>query len=118
MKTRIFLTTAVLAALSISASLKKTTVLVSNSMVAQPLQPKKLSEAELNTGFGFEGILQYHFLPKLGVYGGWGWNRFCAYDSFAGQGVCYEETGYNIALQFRQPLGSSNTTAFLRAGSL
>ncbi|MBE0661470.1 MAG: porin family protein [Bacteroidales bacterium] len=118
MKTRIFLTAAVIAVLSISSFAQKNNRFGIELNGGASFATQKLSEAELNTGFGFEGILQYHFLPQLGVYGGWGWNRFGADDSFAGQDVCFEETGYILGLQFRQALGNSNTTAFLRAGSL
>ncbi|MCK7537573.1 MAG: hypothetical protein MZV63_44770 [Marinilabiliales bacterium] len=35
-------------------------------------------DANLNTGFGFEGIFHYRFMPFTGVYTGWGWNKFAS----------------------------------------
>lgn len=67
----------------------------------------KLSESTLSPGFGFEGIFHYRFLPHTGVYAGWGWNRFGADESFAGNDVCFEETGYVFGVQFKHPFGNS-----------
>lgn len=78
----------------------------------------KLSGTTLNTGFGFEGIFHYRFLPHTGAYAGWGWNRFGADESFAGNDVCFEETGYVFGLQFKHPFGSSPVNYYLRAGGL
>ncbi len=39
---------------------------------------QELGGTTLNPGFGFEGIFHYRFMPHLGAYGGWGWNRQCA----------------------------------------
>jgi opacity protein-like surface antigen len=79
---------------------------------------KKLGDATLNPGFGFEGIFHYSFLPHTGIYGGWGWNRFGADNSFVGNDVCFEETGYVFGLQFKHPIGESKTSYYLRAGGL
>lgn len=79
---------------------------------------KKLGGSTLNPGFGFEGIFHYRFMPHTGVYGGWGWNRFGADESFAGNDVCFEETGYVLGLQFKHPIGESKTSYYLRAGGL
>src|SRR5688572_6829662 len=45
---------------------------------------KNLGDADLKTGFGFEFNVAYRFLPHLAAYTGWGWNRFSADQSFAG----------------------------------
>jgi hypothetical protein len=50
---------------------------------------KKMDEASLNTGFGFEGTFHYRFMPHLGVYAGWGWNRFGADQAFAGNDILF-----------------------------
>ena len=68
---------------------------------------KKIGDASLKPGFGFEGLFHYRFLPHLGVYAGWGWNRFGADQSFAGKDVCFEETGYVVGLNFNHPIGTS-----------
>jgi hypothetical protein len=78
----------------------------------------KLSESTLNPGLGFEGIFHYRFLPHTAVYAGWGWNRFGAEESFAGDDVCFEETGYVFGLQFKHPFGNSPVQYYLRAGGL
>lgn len=118
MKTRLFLATAVLTILSISGFAQNNKHFGVELNGGASFATQKLSDAKLNTGFGFEGILQYHVIPQAGIYAGWGWNRFGADDSFAGKDVCFEETGYVLGLQFRQALGNTGTTAFLRAGSL
>ncbi|KAB2866945.1 MAG: porin family protein [Bacteroidales bacterium] len=78
----------------------------------------KPGDAKLNSGFGFEGIFHYQFMPHAGVYGGWGWNRFGANKSFAGLDVCFEETGYVLGLQFKHPIGTKALSYYLRAGGL
>jgi len=78
----------------------------------------KLSGVKLNPGFGFEGILHYRFMPHLSVYGGWGWNRFGADESFTGDDVCFEETGYVFGLEFKHPIGELPLAYYLRGGAL
>lgn len=78
----------------------------------------ELSGADLNTGAGFETILQYRFMPFTSVYGGWGWNHFNADDSFAGADMDFEETGYVLGLQFKYPIGNSPVSCFVRGGGL
>lgn len=78
----------------------------------------KLADADLKTGFGFEGIFHYRFMPHTGIYGGWGWNRFGADNLFAGTDVCFEETGYIFGLQFKHPVGKSDLSYYVRGGGL
>ncbi len=77
-----------------------------------------LGDADLNTGFGFEGTLAYRFMPHLSAYAGWGWHRFSADDSFAGSSTDFEETGYTFGLQFLHPIGASQTEFFIRGGGI
>ncbi|MBK7711198.1 MAG: porin family protein [Bacteroidales bacterium] len=79
---------------------------------------REIDDAGLKTGFGFEGTLHYRFMPHLGVYGGWGWNRSASDDSFAGNDICFEETGYIFGLNFSHPVNNSGLSYFLRAGGL
>jgi hypothetical protein len=79
---------------------------------------QELAGTTLNPGFGYEGIFHYRFMPHLGAYGGWGWNRFGAEESFAGDDVSFEETGYVLGLQYKRPFGESNLSWYLRAGGL
>ncbi len=106
--------------------------LLSNSSIAQENEKRfgfelsggasmatsKPGDTKLNPGFGIEGIFHYRFMPHLGVYGGWGWNRFGADNSFAGTDICFEETGYVLGLQFKHPVGSMPLSYYLRAGGL
>lgn len=78
----------------------------------------KLAESTLNPGFGFEGILHYRFMQHFGVFAGWGWNRFGANESFAGNDVCFEETGYVYGFQFKHPIQTMPISYYLRAGGL
>ncbi len=77
-----------------------------------------LNGTELKPGFGFEGIFHYRFMPHLGVYGGWGWNRFGADNSNGSSAVCFEETGYVLGLQFKHPIGTLPLAYYLRGGVL
>lgn len=77
-----------------------------------------LAGANLNTGLGFETILQYRFMPYTSVYGGWGYSHFNADDSFAGSDTDFEQTGYILGLQFKHPIKTSPVSYFLRAGLL
>lgn len=79
---------------------------------------KEIDGASLNPGFGFEGSLHYRFMPHLGAYAGWGWNRFAAENSFAGNDVCFEETGYILGLNFKHPINNSKWSYYARAGAL
>ena len=79
---------------------------------------QKLGDADLKTGFGFEGTLAYRFMPHLSVYGGWSWNRFASDQSFAGANTDFEETGYTYGLQFIHPISTSKINLLLRAGGL
>ncbi len=78
----------------------------------------KPGDTKLDPGFGFEGIFHYRFMTHTGVYGGWGWNRFGAENSFAGSDVCFEETGYVFGLQSKHSIGTMPLSYYLRAGGL
>lgn len=75
-------------------------------------------DANLKTGFGFEGTIAYRFMPHLSVYAGWGWNKFSADNSFAGTEIDFEETGYTFGFQFVHPIGTTNLSYVIKAGSL
>lgn len=79
---------------------------------------QKLGGSTLNPGVGFEGILHYRFMPHTGVYGGWGWNKFGADESFAGNDVNFEETGYVFGLQFKHPIKNAPMSYYFRGGAL
>ncbi len=79
---------------------------------------RELGHADLKAGFGFEGIFHYRFMKHLGVFAGWGWNKFSANDTFAGSNMDFEETGYIIGLQFKHTIASSPVSYYVRAGGL
>ena len=77
---------------------------------------KDLHDAKLKTGFGFEGVLAYRFMPHLAAYAGWSWNKFNADKSFAGNDTDFEENGYSFGLQFVHPFPNSSISFLLKAG--
>jgi len=79
---------------------------------------RELGDANLKTGFGFEGVFSYRVLSHFGIYAGWGWNRFQSEQSFAGPDVDFEETGYTYGLQFMYGIANSNLSLLARAGIL
>ena len=79
---------------------------------------KKLGEANLKTGYGFEGALAYRFMPHLAVYAGWSWNKFGSDQQMNGSSLNFEETGYTYGLQFIHPVGESKISILARVGGL
>jgi Outer membrane protein beta-barrel domain len=77
---------------------------------------KKLGDASLKTGFGFEGTFAYKVMPHLAIYTGWSWNKFSADKSFAGTNLDFEETGYCFGLQFIHPLPGSKIGYMVKGG--
>ena len=82
------------------------------------LATKDLSDAELKTGLGFEGIFHYRFMQHTGVYAGWGWNKFGSDKSFMGNNMDFEETGYVFGLQFKHPISNTQLSYYVRGGAL
>jgi opacity protein-like surface antigen len=72
----------------------------------------------IRIGFGFEGTVQYRFLPFTSVYGGWGANWLSTESSNSENNMDYEETGYVLGLDFRHPISNSNLSYYVRAGAL
>lgn len=79
---------------------------------------KKLGDAELKTGLGFEGAFAYKFIPHLAAYAGWSWNRFTSAQTFAGNNLDFEETGYSFGLQFTHPIEKSTMSYLVKAGAI
>jgi hypothetical protein len=77
---------------------------------------KKLGDANLETGFGAEGTFSYRFMPHVGAYAGWSWNKFSATQSFAGSNMDFEETGYCLGLQFIHPIVQSKVNYMIKGG--
>lgn len=81
------------------------------------IAPGKLGGATLNTGYGFEGIFRYRIISCTDIYAGWGWNHFGAENSFAGNNVSFEETGYVLGLQCIHPV-VDGVSIYIRGGAL
>lgn len=79
---------------------------------------QKLGGADLNAGFGFEGIFNYDIVSNVGIFAGWGYNQLSADESFAGPDIDFEETGYVFGLQFNNQIGESTTAIYLRGGGI
>lgn len=77
---------------------------------------KDLGNADLKTGFGLEGTFTYRILPSLGAYAGWSWNRFSSEQSFMGNNMDFEETGYCFGFQFMQKFKQSKTGYTIKGG--
>ncbi len=77
---------------------------------------KKLGDAELNPGLGFEASLEYNLIKSMALYAGWGWNHFGSEDSFAGSDIDFEETGYVFGLRYAHNLTDSPLGLFARIG--
>lgn len=82
------------------------------------LATQKIEGVSTQTGAGFEGLFHYRFMPHLGIYAGWGWNTLPAKHSFAGDDVCFEETGYVFGLNFSHPIDGSGLSYYVRAAGL
>ncbi len=104
-------------------------VLISQTLLAQEkwsveirpglkLATKDIDNADLKVGFGFEATIGYNFMEHTAAYVGWGYNRFRAVNSFAGEDADFEETGYTFGLRFIHPLGDSSLSLLARAGGI
>lgn len=82
------------------------------------LATQKLGGTDLNTGFGFDILFSYRFMPHTSAYGGWGWHQFTSDDLFAGSKMDFEETGYALGLEFLHPIGDLPLDFYLRGGGL
>lgn len=78
----------------------------------------KLGDSDLKTGYGFEGTIAYKFLPNLGIYTGWGWNKFNTDRLFTLSNIDIVETGYRAGLQITAPIGTSKLKYLLVGGGV
>ncbi|MDZ7806255.1 MAG: outer membrane beta-barrel protein [Gracilimonas sp.] len=82
------------------------------------LATQDLGGTDLNIGLGFEGTIIYRFMPHLGAYAGWGWNKFASDEQFEGIDADFEETGYVFGLEFKHPIQTSDINWLIKAGGL
>lgn len=78
----------------------------------------KMAGSKVNTGFGFEFTLAYEVLQDVGVYAGWGWNKFDAENAFMTNRVEIEETGYTAGIQFKHRIKNSSLSYLIRGGAV
>lgn len=78
---------------------------------------RKTPDKNLETGYGIEGTVAYGFVPNLGGYAGWLWNKFSTDQSIEGTNIDFKETGYTFGLQLIQPL-SSKINYLIRGGGI
>jgi opacity protein-like surface antigen len=119
MKTKLFLTITMIATLTLTSVAQENDKRFGVELNGEvSIVSTDLNGANLNTGLGFETILQYRFMPFTSVYGGWGYTHFNANESFAGTDIDFEQTGYILGLQFKNSIGESPLSYFVRGGLL
>ncbi|HLN53561.1 MAG TPA: outer membrane beta-barrel protein [Lentimicrobium sp.] len=118
MKTKVFFLSTIFTVISLITVAQNEKRFAFEISIGPSFATQKLAGADLNTGLGFEGDFQYRFMEHVSVYAGWGGNKFSAKESFAGNDMDFEETGYIIGLEFKHPVGNSGISLFGRGGAL
>ena len=59
---------------------------------------------DFQTGYGFDVLLSYKFMPHLSAYAGWGWNTFGIDEETKPGDFEVDETGYSLGLRFIRPI--------------
>jgi opacity protein-like surface antigen len=77
-----------------------------------------LGGTDLKIGAGFETLFHYRLQQHVGVYAGWGWNRFGTDEPFQQVDADFEETGYVFGLEFSHPIQDTPLGWSVRAGGL
>ncbi|HSP40848.1 MAG TPA: hypothetical protein VLN46_05395, partial [Gillisia sp.] len=72
---------------------------------------------KVNTGYGFELTLAYEVLQDVGIYAGWGWNKFDVDNAFLNDRTDIEETGYTAGIQFKHRIKNSSLSYLIRGGA-
>lgn len=78
----------------------------------------KIAGNKVNTGYGFEITIAYEVLQDVGVYAGWGWNKFDADNAFLTDRTDIEETGYTAGIQFKHRIKNSALSYLIRGGAV
>lgn len=73
---------------------------------------------DLKPGIGFEGLVHYRIYDYLGVFAGWGRNDFSSTESFLGDDITFEETGYIMGVQYNYNAETLRISPFIRLGAL
>ncbi len=77
-----------------------------------------MAGSKLNIGYGFEFTIAYEVLQDVGVYAGWGWNKFDADNAFFTQRIFIEESGYTAGIQFKHRLNNSSFSYLIKGGAV
>lgn len=77
-----------------------------------------MGDIDAKVGFGFEFTGAYKLMPHLAVYVGWGWNEFKGENSFSGEDITFEESGYTFGFQIIRPIGTSVFSYVGSAGAI
>lgn len=78
----------------------------------------ELPGTKVNTGYGFEITVAYEVLQDVGIYAGWGWNKFDADNAFETDRIDIEETGYTAGIQFKHRIKNSSLSYLIRGGAV
>lgn len=73
---------------------------------------------KVNPGYGFEVTIAYEVLQDVGIYAGWGWNKFNADNAFLSQRIDIEESGYTGGIQFKHRIKNSSISYLIRGGAV
>lgn len=118
MKTKVLLALILSVFITAAALAQETEKKFAFEISGGPSFPTREFVEDIRMGIGFEGTLQYRFLPFTSVYGGWGANWLSSESDISENNMDYEETGYVLGIDFRKPAGSSNLSYYIRAGVL
>jgi hypothetical protein len=119
MKTKVLLTLTLSVLLSASALGQEKDKRFAFEISGGPSFPTSEFVEGIRMGIGFEGTLQYKFLPFTSVYAGWGANWLSTESYLSPENnMDYEETGYVLGLDFRHPIGDSKLAYYVRAGAI
>lgn len=119
MKTKMIIATIIMATITMNSMAQE-----KNNRFGLELRPgaslatAKLGDAELKPGMGFEGTLQLTLWEGISLYAGWGWNKFASEESFAGNNLDFEETGYIMGLRYTYMLPTTSMGLFARVGAI
>ncbi len=76
----------------------------------------KIGGSSMNAGFGFEFTAAWEIIQDVGVYAGWGWNKFDADNAFFTNGIDITETGFTSGIQFKHFIKNSSLSYLVRGG--
>lgn len=77
-----------------------------------------MAGSKVNTGFGFDLIAVYEVLQDVGIYAGWGWNKFSADNAYVTRRIDIEESGYTAGIQYKHRLYNSSFSYLIRGGAV